>query len=422
MRIDFYPREKQKLESYIELIVRIEKGVKVVKHGIGEKVAMKDWDFAKKQCKANSPNATLNDILSHYKLSCAEFIRAHKRTYKKNPTRAAVKYFLVNLYTNVEDNQQTFLEFVDELIETRKNDEEKYCDGTIMLYNRTLRFLKEYTKSTSRKLAWESFNFDFGHHFQQYLLGRKYSANYVTSIWKKFTMFLLEAHQADLYDIKELNKSKLSRTYDEADTIALEMSEIMAIHNKHIEDEYLTRHKDAFVINCHLGLRYGDYSKIRKEDIMTFSGEKVLRRKTGKTNTMVFVPVSTIVEEIMKKYDGDFPKVGSNDDWNKALKVIALSAKLTDNVVKIENQGGNDIEKIYEKWQLVTVHTSRRSFATMLNDLEVDIYTIAEFLGHKDVKTTKKYIKSDSRTRAVKMSKLPFFRGEGKGKVKTMWG
>jgi integrase/recombinase XerD len=56
--------------------------------------------------------------------------------------------------------------------------------------------------------------------------------------------------------------------------------------------------------------------------------------------------------------------------------------------------------------KLITPHTFRRSFATLLNHQKVNLTTIQKLLGHSDINTTASYIHNDYNTRYQDYSKL----------------
>lgn len=56
--------------------------------------------------------------------------------------------------------------------------------------------------------------------------------------------------------------------------------------------------------------------------------------------------------------------------------------------------------------KIITPHSFRRSFATLLNNLKVNLTTIQKLLGHNDINTTASYIHNDYQTIYEDYSKL----------------
>lgn len=405
--------------------VIISKGDKPLRYALGESVKPSEWDFSISRLKEDADDADyINDIIDTYVKGVKTYIRKYKSDTQKSPSKEAVTNFLNTLYCDdTPIVTTTFLEYAENLISAHSKDLENYTVGTIRIYNRAMRYLKEYIadeKNHYKKLTWSLFNADFCYNFQQYLLKRKFASNTVTSLWNKIKAILYQADLDGFIDAKFLKTKKLKRSFDDADTFALEEYEVQQIKKAKVNKPNLIRHRDAYVLNCYLGFRFEDYTKADKNDIIMMRGKKFVKRKTGKSNKFVLLPLAAEAEEILMRYEGQFPKVGTNNEWNDDMKIIALAAGLTDDVNKVENVGGKDVEKVYQKWELVTIHTSRRTFATMLYDVGVDIYKISQFLAHRNIKTTKKYIKSDSRKIAMQMAQIPFFSGEH-AKTRNIW-
>ena len=62
-------------------------------------------------------------------------------------------------------------------------------------------------------------------------------------------------------------------------------------------------------------------------------------------------------------------------------------------MLKSITRGGRKVTTAYEKWQLVTSHTGRRSFATNLYKSGFPAISIMQITGHKTEAAFMKYIK-----------------------------
>ena len=62
-------------------------------------------------------------------------------------------------------------------------------------------------------------------------------------------------------------------------------------------------------------------------------------------------------------------------------------------VTKWRTEGGKRIESHYQKWELMTTHTARRSFATNAFLAKVPVKLIMDITGHSSPKTFYSYIK-----------------------------
>jgi len=78
-------------------------------------------------------------------------------------------------------------------------------------------------------------------------------------------------------------------------------------------------------------------------------------------------------------------------------------------VVKSITRGGKREESKHQKWELITVHTARRSFATNAYLAGVPTISIMKITGHRTESAFMKYIKISQEQNADLLSSHPFF-------------
>ena len=85
-----------------------------------------------------------------------------------------------------------------------------------------------------------------------------------------------------------------------------------------------------------------------------------------KTDKIMTIPLHRKIMEILKKYNGDFPKKISDQKYNEHIKKVCKAAKIEEliNGVKFDPITKKKVEKLYEKCELVSSHIGRRSFAS----------------------------------------------------------
>lgn len=145
--------------------------------------------------------------------------------------------------------------------------------------------------------------------------------------------------------------------------------------------------RNLFVISAYCGTRHSDAAKLTDSNIV---GD-TLQYVSIKTKIHSTVPLKPIVRE----YIATCPKIEIDDTtYNNIIRRICKKCGITDKV-KVFKAGET---KEGEKWEYVSSHTSRRSFASNLYLRGVDLYTISRFLGHSSTRTTAGYICADIRT------------------------
>ena len=68
----------------------------------------------------------------------------------------------------------------------------------------------------------------------------------------------------------------------------------------------------------------------------------------------------------MKKYNGNFPRKISDQKYNEHIKKVCEAAEINEPThgIKFDHETKAKVEKEYAKWELVSSHIGRRSFAT----------------------------------------------------------
>jgi integrase len=135
--------------------------------------------------------------------------------------------------------------------------------------------------------------------------------------------------------------------------------------------------KDWLILGCYLGQRASDLLRMTKRMIYTKTDAdgnsfRFIEIKQQKTGEKVVIPLHDEVEEILKKYNGDFPPVFANNPdsnsvlFNRHIKKVCELAGIHD---MVKGKYFNEVTKKNEiveteKCKLVSSHVCRRSFAT----------------------------------------------------------
>ena len=144
--------------------------------------------------------------------------------------------------------------------------------------------------------------------------------------------------------------------------------------------------RNRFCIGALTGARHSDYEKFTKENIV--NGRLVY--VSEKTKARVEIPLSPAVERLLNEKGAmSMPKNNiSLVSFNDNLRNICKKAGITDKI-KIYQRGKFSEG---EKWQYVSSHTARRSFATNMHLKGINIYTICMLMGHTNTAMTERYI------------------------------
>jgi integrase len=162
-----------------------------------------------------------------------------------------------------------------------------------------------------------------------------------------------------------------------------------------------------FVIGCYTGLRYSDLAQLREENLI--DNKTKVKIKTEKTGEVVIIPLHRYIKEILVKYNGMLPPVISNQKMNDYLKELGEKAKIDNDVLITSTRGGTKHEESFKKYDLITSHTARRSFATNAYLNNVPTLSIMKITGHRTEKAFMLYIKMSQEDNANKLLNHPFF-------------
>ena len=94
---------------------------------------------------------------------------------------------------------------------------------------------------------------------------------------------------------------------------------------------------------------------------------------------------------------------------NDYIKKVCEQAKLTEKINITKTSGRLSFDHTPGKWELVTVHTARRSFATNMFLAGVPTISIMKITGHRTERAFMKYIKITQEQNADILSKHPYF-------------
>ena len=166
--------------------------------------------------------------------------------------------------------------------------------------------------------------------------------------------------------------------------------------------ETLEKVRDMFVLGCNLGQRYSDLVRISPENFKSnmFS---IVQQKTG---NKCFVPIdslsinSEMTKAILKKYNYTAPYKGDINNYNTYLHQL------------LHHIGGEFLEEIYidtkvngvitretkYRYQLISSHSARRSFATINTLRNIPRNKILRATGHSSEKAFVRYICYDEDT------------------------
>lgn len=175
-----------------------------------------------------------------------------------------------------------------------------------------------------------------------------------------------------------------------------EIAKIAAVKPHNRAEDYA---KTLFLICAKTGTRISDALQLTSLNIQ----DGVLSYVSQKTSTEAAVPVSPTTEQLILKLSLMKRKY-TLAHYNNCIRSLAAFAGINQKV-QVFSAGKKEEGP---KWQFISSHTARRSFATNLYLRGCDIYDISKMMGHSSTTMTNGYISTPSRKLNEKT--LAFFR------------
>lgn len=277
--------------------------------------------------------------------------------------------YQVDLYYNPTQKEKTIptdlINYIDFYIDYRKDEVKK---TSLKKFNVIKHKLQKLEKFRKKQILILDINNDFKNEFVSYCKNELYSQNTIQrelAIIKTFCIharFLgLETHYQ--LDSLRLDKAKVEKIYLTFE----ELSRIEEINSDELTVS-LDNAKDWLIISCYSGQRISDFMRFTENQIRMEEGKHFLEFTQMKTSKLTTIPIHPKILEILKKRNGKFPYRISDQKYNDYVKEVCKLAGI-DEIVKgsklLETEKGNrKQEGLYKKYELVTSHIGRRSFAT----------------------------------------------------------
>jgi len=274
---------------------------------------------------------------------------------------------------NTKNKKRDFIEFFQSLCDKRKESEGNYGN-----WKSALKYLKAFT---SENCKMGDLTEMFCNDFKEYLLhanrlntvkGLKLSQNSALSYFNKFRCAINEAFDARLINenplrhIKGIKQKESKREF-------LTQEELQLLAKTECDLDAL---KKAALFSALTGLRWSDIESLTWGDIQITDGSYFLHIFQKKTDDLIMHPINeTSVKMLGERFQPSekvFEGLKYSDSNNDKIKRWVLRAGIN---------------------KKITLHNFRHTYATLLLNKGVDIFTVSKMLGHKNITTTMIYAK-----------------------------
>lgn len=303
--------------------------------------------------------------------------------------------------TKKEAPANILFEFMQKYIDDHKSSREA---GSLSVYKSVKNHLQNYCKATGNKVSFDTIDYKFFQSFQNYLIDTEGLNN--TTVVKQLSTVKTFLNYARKQDIEVSNKYKdfEIKRGKTLEVIALTNDEFETLYNFDLsKNKRLAQIRDVFCFACTTGLRYSDLNQLKTEHIK--SGEIKLTVK--KTGNLLTIPLNSYSKAILARYEGmlrPLPVI-SNQNMNYAVKDLCKLAGIDEQIEIVRFRGIKREAITYLKYELIGVHTGRKTFATLSLEKEMSAEVVMSIGGWKDYKSFKRYVNITEKRKKVAMVK-----------------
>ena len=257
--------------------------------------------------------------------------------------------------------------------------------------------LERFQKVTKKEYLIRDVDSNFKLRLEEFCVQENYAPN---TIAKLVTFVKTICYHARYNGIEtHFQLDNITAKFEKSDKIFLTTDELKLIESSEkIETDCLLNVRDWLLISCETGQRVSDFLRFTKGMIRHEGKVPLIEFTQVKTNKIMTVPLSKKVMEILDKRNGDFPRPISDQKYNDYIKDVCRLAGLTEKVKGSLKDPETNRKKsgTFKKWELVSSHIGRRSFATN-NYGRIPTSLLIGATGHSTEKMFLEYIgKSDS--------------------------
>jgi integrase len=302
--------------------------------------------------------------------------------------------------TKKEAPNKILFDFIDKYIEDHKMTREA---GSLTVYKSLKNHLQDYQLATKKKIAFDKIDYSFFQSFQNFLIEKKGLNN--TTVAKQLSTVKTFLNYAKTQGITVTDKYKDFKIKRETlEVIALTNEEFEALYYLDLSaNKRLAQVRDVFCFACSTGLRYSDLNQLKREHIK----HDEIRITVKKTKEPLSVPLTPYSKNILARYEAmhrPLPVI-SNQRLNDYVKELCSMAGISEQVEIVRFRGTKREAITYKKYELIGVHTGRKTFATLSLERGMSAEEVMTITGHRDYQSFKRYVKVTEQRKKTVMLK-----------------
>jgi site-specific recombinase XerD len=405
--VSFYLRGKTRDLTTINCAIQIRGQKRIVFPISNLKVSPSQWSNGRMITgKGRQENGRIQHQLEGIYKNLVDFIREYNSRYKKYPNRKDIIDYISSNKTLHEyfdrNEKMKILELFDIIIKRRvggfelTDKKKRFSYQSITLYNSTRKVIEEFQKHKKKK-------FLYVHEFESATLIEELEifmtidlemmVNTIANKMKTLKSFLQIAWSENIIGFNPFKKHNIVIYTEETDAVIFTEDEMVELENLDLsDDEYLGRVRDQYLIYLWSGIRKSDLPNLLS---VINSNSEYFTFRSGKTGELCTIPAFDTLKRVAEKYNYQFPSPIHDVVILRKIKEICKRI-ISMNVIVEKNytKGGKRKRELKKKYQMIHIHTGRRTLATQLVKYGLPYEQVMKITGHKKLTTLQKYIKS----------------------------
>lgn len=360
-----------------------------------------DKDFMLKS-EVDSYNFKIDEIISHVR-KAEQYWKLSNEQYSSKDVIDRVKQILKGITKEISSQNSIYLvsyikrELTSQLEITNK--------GTIKNKTTMLNHVANFEKEKNYRTELKNVDRKYIMQFFNWLVEKGQINSTANTQIVKLKSFLNQA-QKDGLEVNNTYKNFTVKN-DDLEVIALDFKEFQLIRDldlstqkyyefKQLRDatkigyKSLERVRDIFLFGCYTGLRFSDLMELKEENIK----DDYIILSIKKTKQKQEIPLLKQALQIINKYRSPLsilPKI-SNQKFNQYIKLVCELANINEQIEIVRYKGANPIKKVKKKHELISAHTSRKTFITVSLELGMATEEVMHVSGHTSYKSFKRYV------------------------------
>lgn len=387
---------------------------KIFKYSTGEFIHPDDWDFSARlpKSKKGTEGVRLRKITSYITQYNDLLIKVvdnlklnNEKITREKLKKAFDKHFRPD---KVAQEFEYFTDFIDDFIVKlpkliNRNTGKPYSKSRSIQYNQANNVLKSFENHIKKRIRICDYNQQMNDKFVDYSQNIRNNAPNTTGEYVRVIKALLNKAKEQGYDTTP-DLSKFTTTKEKTLSVALSEDEIERIFNHDFsQNKELENARDLIILGVWTGLRVSDFMNLPSINPQDKFIEVEPQKTRNSSGAKVVIPLHHHIKKMIE--ERGMPQPIQESTFNKLIKEVCKIVGI-DQLVEGSKMNSRTRRKevgVFPKYQLISSHTCRRSFATNLYLMNFPTLSIMKITGHTTEQSFLSYIKVTPKEHAQKL-------------------